>query len=60
VAVWAVQVLPGVDATGARDQLLAEGVISRAIGDALSFCPPLVISDSELDRVVDALATVLG
>ncbi|MBD1545629.1 aspartate aminotransferase family protein [Roseibium aggregatum] len=36
--------------------LLAEGVIGRAMpqGDILGFAPPLCITESELDRVVDA------
>ena len=47
--------MPGTDAV--RDRLLRAGVISRAIGDhSLAFCPPLVISDSQIDQVVDALA----
>ena len=28
-----------------------EGVISRALGDTLSICPPLVISESEIDEM---------
>ena len=32
-------------------------MITRAIGaDTLTFCPPLVITDEQIDRVVDALA----
>jgi 4-aminobutyrate--pyruvate transaminase len=34
-----------------------EGVISRAIaGDTLAICPPLVISESEIDEMFDRLA----
>jgi len=37
--------------------MLAAGVITRAIGtDTLTFCPPLVISDEQIDRVVDVLS----
>jgi putrescine---pyruvate transaminase len=40
--------------------MLGVGVITRAIGtDTLSFCPPLVITDDDIDRVVDGLATAL-
>ena len=36
------------------------GVITRAVGaDTNTFCPPLVITDDEIDRVVDGLATAL-
>jgi adenosylmethionine-8-amino-7-oxononanoate aminotransferase len=59
-AVWAVGLVPGRDPTAIRDQMLGLGVITRAIGtDTLSFCPPLVITDDEIDRVVDGLATAL-
>jgi putrescine aminotransferase len=60
VAVWAVGLSPQGDAVAVRDRMLDLGVITRAIGtDTLSFCPPLVIADDEIDRVVDALATAL-
>jgi adenosylmethionine-8-amino-7-oxononanoate aminotransferase len=59
-AVWAVGLPPDRDANAARDQMLELGVITRAIGnDTLAFCPPLVIGDTEIDRIVDALATAL-
>jgi 4-aminobutyrate--pyruvate transaminase len=45
---------------------LEEGVISRNIGEALCFCPPLIISDDEIDamfkgvgRALDRLASTL-
>jgi adenosylmethionine-8-amino-7-oxononanoate aminotransferase len=60
VAVWAVTLDAAHDATAVRDRMLGLGVITRAIGaDALSFCPPLVITDEEIDRIVDGLATAL-
>ena len=41
--------------------MLELGVITRAIGDhSLTFCPPLVITDAQIDRIVDALATAAG
>ena len=55
VAVWAAGLPPDRDAIAVRDHMLDLGVITRAIGtDTLSFCPPLVIADSEIDRIVDA------
>jgi adenosylmethionine-8-amino-7-oxononanoate aminotransferase len=49
------------DATAVRDHLHQLGVIVRAIGtDTLTFCPPLVISDEQIDRVVDAVATAVS
>jgi adenosylmethionine-8-amino-7-oxononanoate aminotransferase len=59
-AVWGVGLAPDRDANAVRDQMLELGVITRAIGtDTLAFCPPLVIDDGEIDRIVDALATAL-
>jgi adenosylmethionine-8-amino-7-oxononanoate aminotransferase len=43
-----------------RDSVLAEGVIVRPLGNALVMCPPLVITEGQVDRIVDALATVLA
>jgi len=58
---WAVDVPAGVSAVAAREALLDEGVILRPIGDTtLAMCPPLVIGDDDLDRIVAALRTVLG
>jgi putrescine---pyruvate transaminase len=57
VAVWAVAHHPGVDPTAVRDRMLADGVITRAVGtDTNTFCPPLVITNGQIDRIVDALA----
>jgi len=59
-AVWAVGHHPGVDAFAVRDAMLRLGVITRAIGtDTNAFCPPLVIHDHQVDRIVDALASAL-
>jgi 4-aminobutyrate--pyruvate transaminase len=35
------------------------GVISRALGDATAFCPPLIITESQVDTMVGKLADVL-
>lgn len=59
-AVWAVQLHDGADATPVRDAMLLKGVIPRNIGSAVGFCPPLVITDSQIDRCVDALAEVVS
>ena len=56
-AVWAAGLRPDQDALAIRDRMLASGVITRAIGaDTLTFCPPLVITDQQIDRVVDVLS----
>jgi adenosylmethionine-8-amino-7-oxononanoate aminotransferase len=56
-AVWAVAQHPGVDPVEVRDKMMRLGVITRAVGaDTNTFCPPLVITDTQVDRIVDALA----
>lgn len=60
--IWAVD-LPdhGPDAAAVAAAMVADGVIVRPIGTAtLALCPPLVMTPSEVDRVLDALATALG
>ena len=59
-AVWAVELPEGKAAPAVRDALLEDGVIVRPLGTALAMCPPLVITDEQVDRIVDGLAKVLG
>lgn len=57
-AMWAAAMRPDQDAVTLRDGVLRHGVIVRPIGDhSLTFCPPLVCSDEQIDRIVDALAS---
>jgi len=59
-AVWAVAHHPDRDAFAVRDRMLELGVITRAIGtDTNTFCPPLVTTDAQVDRIVDTLAAAL-
>ena len=46
---------------GARLAKLAEnhGVIARALGDTLAFSPPLVITEAEIDEMLDGIARAL-
>lgn len=61
VAVWALALNEGADANAVRNALLARGVICRAIPPStLTFCPPLVTTDAQVDRIVDALNAVLS
>ncbi len=58
-AVWAVG-FTETDAVAVRDAMLPHGVIARPIGtNTISFCPPLVISDSDIDRCVDVLGAAV-
>jgi 4-aminobutyrate--pyruvate transaminase len=43
----------------ACDALLSEGVISRAMGDALAFCPPLIITEQQIDSLVAKVRAAL-
>lgn len=55
--VWAAQLRPDQDAPTVRQRMFDDGVITRAIGtDTCTFCPPLVATDDDIDRIVDALA----
>ena len=61
VAVWAIGMREGQDAVKVRDRMLELGVITRAIGDhSCTFCPPLVINDEQIDRIIDVVATAVG
>lgn len=56
-AMWAAGLRADQNAMAMRDRMLAGGVITRAINtDTLTFCPPLVITDAQIDRIVDTLA----
>jgi adenosylmethionine-8-amino-7-oxononanoate aminotransferase len=55
--IWAVDLLAGMDAGRVRDAMMARGVIARPLGTTtIALCPPLVITDAELDLTLDALA----
>jgi putrescine---pyruvate transaminase len=60
-AMWAAGLRPDQNAMAIRDEMLARGVICRAINtDTLTFSPPLVITDDQIGRIVDTLAAVAG
>ena len=57
-AVWAAGLRADQNATAIRDHMLANGAIVRALNlDTNTFCPPLVITDEQLDRLLDIFAT---
>ena len=43
--------VPGKVGPRMQAELLARGVMARAIGDSLAFCPPMVISEAEMDEM---------
>lgn len=58
--VWGVSLPAGSDPVAVRDRVLDLGVVIRPIAPTtLAICPPLVVSDDELDEVVGALRTAL-
>ncbi len=60
-AVWAAGLGPDQNATSIRDQMLATGAIVRALNtDTITFCPPLVITDEQIDRLLDIFASAAG
>jgi putrescine aminotransferase len=59
-AIWA-GILPATkDATAVRDAMIARGVIARSIPNMIAFCPPLVITDEEIDKVLDVFTDVIS
>ena len=61
VAIFGVQLHDHHNAMTVRDRMLELGVITRAIGaETLTFCPPFVSTDEQIDRIVDVLAGALA
>ena len=59
-AIWAGKLPEGRDATAVRDEMIRRGVIARAIPGVIAFCPPFVITDDEVGRVLDTFAAVVS
>ena len=56
-AVWAAGLKPDQNSVTIRDRMIELGVIARAINtDTVAFCPPLVATDEELDKMIDTFA----
>ena len=57
-AVWAAGLRADQNCVKIRDRMLQLGSITRGINtDTNTFCPPLVITDGELDKLLDNFAT---
>ena len=57
---WAASLRPDQNAAQLRDHMLDHSnVICRALADGLCFCPPLVTTDEQIDRIVDAVASAI-
>jgi adenosylmethionine-8-amino-7-oxononanoate aminotransferase len=56
-AVWAAGLKTDQNSVTIRDRMIELGVIARAINtDTVAFCPPLVVTDEELDTMIDTFA----
>jgi 4-aminobutyrate--pyruvate transaminase len=46
---------------GARvvERALEHGVILRPLGDVISFCPPLIVDEAQIDELFDGVAAAL-
>ena len=59
-AVWAAGLHEDLDAPTLREHMLADGVVTRPIGTStLAFCPPLVITDAQVDQCVEAVGAAV-
>ena len=59
-AIWAGILPDTLDATAVRDAMISRGVIARSIPNVIAFCPPLVITDEQLDKVIDVFTYVIS
>ena len=60
-AVWAVGLDEDTDAAEVHTAMIADGVIARPLGPStVAFCPPYVLTDSQLDRILTALRRALN
>lgn len=59
-AVWGIGTHEGVNPAEVRGRLVKNGAIGRPIPPStIAFCPPLVITDEDIDHTVDALRRAL-
>jgi len=56
---WAIAMNPGIDEAEVTARMLDAGVIARALPGTITFCPPLVITDEQLSRVVAVVGEAL-
>jgi 4-aminobutyrate--pyruvate transaminase len=50
---------PGKVAAKLSAELLSRGVILRPIGDTLAFCPPMIITEDEIEALFEPLPDAL-
>jgi putrescine aminotransferase len=60
-AVWGVALHDHHSADEMRTRLLSMGAIARPVpGNTLAYCPPLVITDAQVDYLIETLSRVVG
>jgi putrescine aminotransferase len=60
-AMWGLAMHDGQDAQAVRRRAFEAGVIVRGIADhSITFCPPLIVTDEQVDRIVDVVAAAAG
>ena len=52
-ALWALTI--DGDAAALKNDLIGDGLVLRGVDDWLALCPPLVITDAELDEMLDKI-----
>jgi adenosylmethionine-8-amino-7-oxononanoate aminotransferase len=56
-AIWAAGLKPDQNCVTIRDTMIKRGVIARSINaDTNAFCPPFVITDQQIDKLLDIFA----
>ncbi len=55
--VWAAEI--GRDAVPLKQAMIDRGIIIRGVGEAVLFCPPLVVTDDEIGRFIETLDDAL-
>ena len=58
-AIWAGKLPDSLDATVVRDAMITKGIIARSIPGVIAFCPPLIITDAQVDTMLDVFASVV-
>ncbi len=56
--VWAVELHD--DGLPVRDRMLDNGVIVRAIEKTIIYCPPLVVTDAEIDTMIETMVAAIA
>jgi putrescine aminotransferase len=60
-ALFAVGLREDQNAMQLRDAMIRDGVITRAVGtDTITYCPPFVTTDEQVDTIIDVLAQAVA